>query len=123
MQTRTRLFSYSQIVGISIFLSVIILFSFTGFQLPIINFPEFIIINPFENQLETYCKTLEPHKQIYCDLAHEFKNTNEYPELQNHILVIKTTNCSDLESLLRTNTAWDIELRAYIAYRIINECA
>ena len=127
MQNHNRLFSYKQIVGISLFLSVVLVFSFTGFQfstpISLPNLPQ--IPNLFEN----YCDTNYPLKKPYCQIAHELTyndmkdDSTKYQEYYNDRMnVIDNMSCADLPLLYQTNSGWDPLLRNHIAYRITYEC-
>ena len=119
MNQYNRLFSFPQIVGISIFLSIGLLFVITGFQFSeSINMPT--IPNPFTN----YCDTVSPQKQPYCKVAQKHTDIIQFgkvtPELMRSQKTIEATACEDLPALYNTNGGWT--LRNYIAYRITYEC-
>jgi len=122
MQSHNRLFSYKQIVGISLFLSVVLVFSFTGFSFfTSISLPGLPTMpNPFKN----YCDTVDPFKQPYCRVAQQPQDIIRYttvtPELVRSQQTIESFPCQDLPNLYEANTGWD--LRNYIAYRIVYEC-
>ena len=127
MQRSNRLFSYPQIVGISLFLAVVLVFSFTGFQFSTsISLPG---LPTMPNLFENYCDTIEPHKKPYCQIAHEItliavkdfstRYQNYYNDRMNKINNIP---CANLPSVYETNSGWEPLLRNHIAYRITYEC-